>query len=80
MLVDVHIGYMDPNISPLHALSTSKLMTTDCKRAYRESSTPYEACKTCMIDVHGAFAQVSQAFHFRETSPLSLKNPFYILY
>jgi hypothetical protein len=40
-------------------------MNTDSKRANRRSSTPYWACKTCMIDVHNGAAQVSQPFLFR---------------
>ena len=79
----VHMGIQSVNtiISPLQCLFYIQTYdTADCKRAYRESSTPYEARKTCMIDVHGAFAQVSQVFRFRDTSHLLLNHPFYILY
>lgn len=36
--------------------------------------------RRAMIDVHGAFAQVSQVFYSRETSHLLLNHPIYILY
>jgi len=53
------------NSNKCHQHSEHKLMTADCKRANSRPSTPYRACKTCMIDVHNGAAQVSQPFLFR---------------